>query len=348
MVSSNIFHAINLCIAKGIPFAAYQLPNDDNITFFSNPTFSSNKNNKAFLIGFFGDKTSDPIAIYNECDALETINLDFNKIPTLQLPQISPFKESTEYSTYTNSFKLIKQHLERSMGKVVLSRVTCGIHNITDWSDTINTYFSKFINTFRYIYYTPQTGGWIGASPEALILKDSNDQKYRTISLAGTRKMSIDNFQWDKKNIEEHDFVTKYIVDTLNEIGCEVEVSQYVNIPFGQIEHLGNHINIIDSNGYKPIELVKILSPTPALSGYPVGDSLDILSKVEHHPRHCYGGYVAIDDCNFYSYVNLRCAHFDSNTFCLYSGGGITLESSLEDEWLETENKIVELKKLFI
>ena len=348
MKISNIIQAINLCVSKRIPFVAYQMPNENNITFFSNPTLTPN--NKKFSIGFFGDKINNPITIHNEFNAIETIEY-INKYAVDQqhMPLIYPYNITTAFSAYKQSFINVTDYLKKGITKIVLSKVICGNHNITDWSSVVLKYFNKFNSTFRYIYYTHNTGCWIGASPEVIIVKENSNNNFSTMSLAGTRKINDKFQQWDNKNMSEHDIVTKYIVSTLREEGCVLDVSNYTSIPFGDIEHLCNHITFKCPNEISPINLVKVLSPTPALSGYPINDSLKILEKIEAHPRYCYGGYVAVSDIdNFYSYVNLRCAHFDNKTFCIYSGGGITLESLVEEEWQETENKIVELKNIFI
>ena len=339
----DIHQAINLCISKGIPFVAYQQPNQTEIEFFSNPT--GKHNSTKFHISFFSHIESNPLAIYNELNATETINY-CNNTTFNSKSLIEPYDISTDFESYEKSINDVISILKESNGKVVISKVICEKHKITDWANIAEKYFINFDNTFRYIYYTPQTGCWLGASPEIIITKEANSDKYKTMALAGTR---IKNSQtkWDNKNITEHNFVTDYIVNSMKDIGLETIVYDAENVSFGNIEHLCHRIEIIEDRPISPIMLAMQLSPTPALAGYPLTEALSLISKFEKHPRLCYGGYIALEnEMGFCAYVNLRCAHFDQNRYCIYSGGGITKDSDAVEEWNETELKISKLKDI--
>ena len=52
------------------------------------------------------------------------------------------------------------------------------------------------------------------------------------------------------------------------------------------------------------------------------------------------------DSDKFMAYVNFRGGHFNSNKYCLYSGGGIVSDSVAELEWEETNAKISSLKQI--
>ena len=47
------------------------------------------------------------------------------------------------------------------------------------------------------------------------------------------------------------------------------------------------------------------------------------------------------------AYVNLRCAQFSENAYCIYAGGGVTAESDAESEWSETSAKGASLVDIF-
>lgn len=343
MDNSVINQAINLCIQKNIPFVAYMLPNNNNLFFFSNPSSTNHSTN--FYISFFGEKESYPIKISNELNATDTI-LQFANSSRLQEPEIAPWPTSTNYEAYKNQIEKIVCRLKTNNGKVVLSKVICGNANNIDWADITFNYFKLHPSTFRYIYFTTQTGCWIGASPEILINHDKTTDYFNTMSLAGTRKTNQNNLPWDKKNVVEHNFVTNYIVDILKSLGLNVKVHDYESLTYGKIEHLCNRITS-SFNNISFFEILNKLSPTPALAGYPLEDSLDIITNTEEHPRYCYGGYVALDDPEkFMAYVNFRGGHFDTNKYCLYSGGGIVSDSIAELEWEETNMKIRTLKQI--
>ena len=73
----------------------------------------------------------------------------------------------------------------------------------------------------------------------------------------------------------------------------------------------------------------------------PKNDSLSLILKTENHNREYYTGYLGLknkkDEIDLY--VNLRCMKVDKQEIKIYVGGGITKDSKLEAEWLETEMK---------
>ena len=343
MNNKTIHQAINLCIQKNIPFVAYILPGNNFVNFFSNPTNSTH--NTTFYVNLFGEKQSKPVAISNELNAIETIK-EFQYSSVFPSAQILPWKDSTDFESYCNQVMLITSYLKKHKGKIVLSRVLSGNALNIDWAKVALSYFEKFPSTFRYIYFTQETGCWLGASPEILISHKKSASTFETMSLAGTRKVSSNNQPWDIKNIEEHNYVTDYIVSTLESLGLTVSIHNAENLNYGTIEHLCHRITS-SFNNIPYLEILNKLSPTPALAGYPLNEALDVISKIEEHPRICYGGYVALDDHeNFISYVNFRGGHFNSNKYCLYSGGGIVSDSIAELEWEETNAKISSLKHI--
>lgn len=343
MNNETIHQAINLCIQKNIPFVAYILPGNSAINFFSNPTNSIHST--TFYINFFGDKESTPIAISDELDALETIQ-SFQNCKPFPSPKISPWKESTNFESYCDQISQITSHLKIHKGKIVLSRVLCGEVTNINWANIALCYFKEHPKTFRYIYFTQETGCWLGASPEILISHTKAEPTFETMSLAGTRKSSLSEQSWDFKNIEEHNYVTDYIVSTLDSLGLKALVHEAENLNYGTIEHLCHRITS-SINDIPYFKILNKLSPTPALAGYPLDNALNIITKLEEHPRICYGGYVALeDDKNFISYVNFRGGHFDSKRFCLYAGGGITADSISLNEWDETTSKINSLQQI--
>lgn len=344
MNNKVIKKAINLCIQKNIPFVAYILPNNNTPIFFSNP--SSTEHSINFYVNFFGDKASLPIKISNELNADDTIR-QYSDTPCRQEPEITPWPTSTNYDTYKGQIERIVSYLKANNGKVVLSKVVCGNVSNIDWAKVAFKYFELHPTTFRYIYFTPQTGCWLGASPEILINHNKSTDYFDTMSLAGTRKTDTNSQPWDSKNITEHNFVTNYIADVLKSLGLSVNVHEYESLSYGKIEHLCNRITSSTKNDISFFEILNKLSPTPALAGYPVDESLYIISNTEEHPRYCYGGYIALDDSDkFMAYVNFRGGHFNSNKYCLYSGGGIVSDSVAELEWEETNAKISSLKQI--
>ncbi len=345
--SEDIKSAVSKCIEWKIPFVVYCKPKASAVEFFSNPSRTiglkvTNDSNEGFAVSLF-NSSQQPYLIYPECDTAHTLTISDYNSPS----DVGPWDCSSNKEEYLTRVQDLINRLKSRGGKTVYSKVVTGKSEGISWVNVIYDYFSIFQSTFRYAYYLPETGFWLGASPEILLEGKRYSDKISTMSLAGTRKTTNQGEPWDLKNKEEHDIVTNYIVYTLQQLGIGASVSAYENVTYGSIEHLCNRIIGIKTSPIDLFDIANKLSPTPALAGFPLSDALNDIVDLEPHPRHCYGGYIAINNNDgFYAYVNLRCVHFNHTNYCIYGGGGITAKSDAIEEWNETEAKIAQLRKL--
>lgn len=287
-------------------------------------------------------KAPDNINLYispwlSDC-AAAVHNLDDSAINQMALAD-----SSTPDGHYLMAVKKIADRCRHRNGKTVYSRVICGMsEKNASWGERADRLFAQFPDTFRFIYHTPHTLGWLGATPEVLLDFDKTNGRFSTMSLAGTRQYGTDS-QWDKKNVSENGFVTNYIVESLRPFASDISVSQTRTLRYGTVEHL---LHIISGRAsISDIEaIIAAINPTPALCGFPKEDAVNDISELEHHDRNCYGGFIAIDTPQRYTaFVNLRCVQFSGNRFCAYGGGGITAESDPVSEHAETSAKMEKL-----
>lgn len=249
---------------------------------------------------------------------------------------------ATDRRQYIDAVTAVIERLKREGGKSVISRTTCGQSAGVDWAAVTRQYFARYPGTFRFLYYSPQTAFWLGASPELLYSGDLS--RVDTMSLAGTRRPTDE--PWDAKNIAEHQIVTDFIAAALTDAGLNVTVDATETLNYGVIQHLCTKIS---AHGHYASHacILDRLSPTPALAGYPRDKARLDIASAERHERRCYSGYVAVHNGDrFEAYVNLRCVNFDSKRWCIYTGGGITAQSVPDDEWRESEIKASVLRQL--
>lgn len=203
-----------------------------------------------------------------------------------------------------------------------------------------------------FLFSTPESGTWIGVSPELLLAADKD--RIFTMALAGTR---IRNYKqsdrkWDAKNLKEQEIVKSEILKNFNKADLNACVSPLYTRPAGKVEHLCNDISAPRPTEYHVHELMELasyLSPTPALGGYPRKFALDFISKWERYQRSYYGGFLGIvSEENLRLIVNLRSAQlFPKNKFArLHAGGGITSLSVPESELREIEIKMMTLSNI--
>ncbi|MDE6085241.1 MAG: chorismate-binding protein, partial [Muribaculaceae bacterium] len=328
-----------------VPFFAYVKPEESvsKVHFMAELPGRQSISDIKFLINFWNEPFETCVVIRDTISVADFLE-DLPESPLDSPTDVLPYTSSTPQLLHKGQVMSIVDDLKNSEdvlpGKTVLSRIECG--SITDedmtaiWLEVIYNYFKELPGTFRYVYYTPDTACWLGATPELLLDVDKNSGDSHTMSLAGTCDLTR---SWDEKNNSEHDLVTLYIMKTLNEFDIKFTHSSAADVKFAFSKHL---CDIFDFNigDIKIPQLLNALSPTPALAGMPVQESIERISHLELHQRYCYGGYVALDSPEYFSaYVNIRCMHFYNNHYCVYAGGGIMKESKPESEWNETTKK---------
>ena len=333
----EIITAIKTSIANGIPFAAYQLPQSDDVCFFADPgdTYSL-RSNRQFAVNTWCAPIVKEYVISDRADAAMIAEIP-SDIKPLTLNETKPWASTTCRKQYDSSVTDVVDYLNDHGGKVVISRTITKSNVTVDWTQVTEEYFSIHREAFCYIYYTPRHGCWMGASPEVLLTVRNG--RFETMALAGTRPVEDSKFPWSGKNIAEQAIVRNFIVDRLYDLGLDPKCSSTETVTTGNLQHLCTYIEGL-TEGCSSAEILSTLNPTPALAGYPVASALEQIVEHEAHPRRCYGSYVALSTEDFFTaYVNLRCVNFDNNGWCIYIGSGIMPDSDPDEEWHETEAK---------
>lgn len=353
--------AVNTCLVYRIPFVLFALPGREEFSFYDSPVGKSGRSEAftdpdadCFFMNFFDNDepytagvpfAMDEDALLRYCDG------QVEAQPSAGIrPRISP----TFRASYHDAFSRIIPRLKAEGGKVVLSRHRT-ILTYKSPLDVAEEYFSLTDSTFRYLAYTPETGLWLGSTPELLLESDRRRREVRTMALAGTRP-SDDDTPWDFKNLYEQSLVAGFIAETLKKEGLDVTVEDLSERRFINIKHLCNEITARGADDIPA--LLSELSPTPAVAGYPRETALEEIGRYETHRRNCYGGYVGVRiKGDYHAYVNLRCCFMSPVIYkgggrewlCnLYAGGGIVAASNEEDEWNETGAKTCALASILL
>ena len=206
---------------------------------------------------------------------------------------------------------------------------------------------ATFARSYRY-----SINGFIGASPELLV--EIKGDRIRSHPLAGTTPRTGDPKTDDElarkliasmKDQVEH----RVVIDAIHEMllpWCsyldwepEPSVLQVANV-----QHLGTliegHLSAVRPS---VMEIVRTLSPTPALGGHPRDAALALIADVEELDRGPYGGAVGwVDGSGNGTWaVAIRCAELsdDRLTARLIAGGGIVAASDPDAELAETQAK---------
>lgn len=152
------------------------------------------------------------------------------------------------------------------------------------------------------------------------------------------------------KNLEEHFIVRDFLVNNLKLIAPVVSFDHKpATRKLKNVTHLVSKISARLPGNTSPIELIKLLFPTPALCGYPKLDAANIINEIEGKPRDLYGGvfgYITTGGLSEY-FVSIRCGFLLDDHAILYAGGGIVANSDPYEEFNETEIKFTPLNSLF-
>ena len=316
----------------------YRLPNSPDII-----SGGSERIIKGFAKGFV-------IAPFGEPEkGLMTIPYDIINPDSKIEPEKSFIPSSTSKKDYEEEVYQIIQALGNNRGKIVAAR-TIRIYTKIDLNATFDNLCVAYPDAFVFLFSTPLTGTWIGASPELLLRKEGDF--ISTMALAGTRPSSELAEEWDVKNRDEQAMVTEFIMNSLMRHCGMVTAGKTYTKKAGTIEHICTPISAYMPPSYLSDEyeesysnrlrrLLTELSPTPALCGSDRSFSLDIIRKHEKFPREMYGGFCGPNDIEGVTafFVNLRSAKVSKDAVGVYAGGGITPLSSPAKEWQETELK---------
>ncbi len=206
---------------------------------------------------------------------------------------------------------------------------------------------AAFGSSYRYA-----VDGLIGASPELLVEVDG--ETVRSHPLAGTAPRTGDvrldaeiaaELVASTKNQVEHRVVIDVVHDTLlpwcSFLDWEPDPSI---VTVANVQHLGTRIEgLLSTPRPNVVELVRALSPTPALGGHPRDDALALIAEVEGVDRGRYGGAVGwVDGAGNGTWaVAIRCAQLspDGCRARLHAGGGIVADSDPLAELAETQAK---------
>lgn len=207
---------------------------------------------------------------------------------------------------------------------------------------------TSFGSSYRY-----SIDGLVGASPELLVERIGD--VVRSQPLAGTCPRTGDReadarlaaeLRSSSKNQIEHRVVIDMVHDTLLPYCSYLDWQPEPEvIAVANVQHLGTSIEGRLSQPLPSVvDLVRVLSPTPALGGHPREAALRLIARHEGMDRGRYGGAVGWVDQhgNGTWAVTIRCAELSKDRMSarLFAGGGIVADSEPLAELAETQAKL--------
>ena len=324
---------------NSLPFVIYQKPNDVTVQGIflehANLTYTSDFTKSGFVFSPFD--SSDKTIVFPS-DTIDTV--PYVNVETTIEGAKDTIESGKEFHLALVE-KTINKIAEGELKKVVVSRkITTQTQKDAFglFEQLLNTYSSAF----KYLWFHPKVGMWLGATPETLL--KVKEETVTTTSLAGTLPVIAgESPAWSKKEVEEQQLVTDYILDTLSGKLANIEVSSAKSVKAGKLWHLKS---VLKGDLIEKVvlgDIIKALHPTPAVCGIPLKIAKEFLKENEGYDREFYTGFLGElnfgSDRNTHLFVNLRCMKLDDKEATIFIGGGITKDSIPDSEWDETQYK---------
>ncbi len=358
MESVNLQIKIEEQLAKNLPFVIYRKPEATIIQCRvqnDNKTYTVREfDESGFVFAPFDDKKDtfyipEAISDYFEIQSLKaTLKHKVNQDDYLLA--IDEKARNNHVNLVSNGINYIKKS---TVDKIVLSRRET-ISNKENIIHLFQKLEERYKTAFVYCWYHPNTGVWLGATPETLIKVE--EENFKTMALAGTqldKGILLDEVLWGAKEKIEQEVVTEAIVEGLKEFVEKLEVSHPKTHKAGTLLHIKTDIKGSFKNKSKEFKaIINTLHPTPAVCGYPKAKAKAFILNEEGYDRAFYTGFLGeinIDKNTKNTselFVNLRCMQYNTSKLHVYVGGGITKDSDPLAEWEETVRKTATMKSI--
>ncbi|MBF0751663.1 MULTISPECIES: aminodeoxychorismate synthase component I [unclassified Pasteurella] len=187
-------------------------------------------------------------------------------------------------------------------------------------------------------------------SPECFI--NIQDNKIFTYPMKGTINAALSNAKQqllnDEKELREHYTIVDLMRNDLAMVASNIQVTKFryvdrIATQKGEILQTSSEIcGELDENWQQNIgNILATLLPAGSISGAPKEKTVQIIQQAERQPRGYYTGIFGLfDGKNLQSAVAIRFISQVGEKYYFHSGGGITIQSRLEDEYQELLEKV--------
>lgn len=350
---SDFAQKVKAHFEKNLPFVLYNKPDSPTLKGVlqkTNALFqTADFQEKGFVIVSFDGKKQVLIP-ESQSEIIVTDKILFG-VDDYQSDASYPIQAKDDFENLVR--KGIQAIDQNQLRKVVLSRTEAVEVSDFDFYHTFEKIVNTYPTAFCYCFFHPEIGLWLGASPEQLL--KVNDTKFQTTALAGTQQFENNAaIVWENKEKEEQQFVTDFILENLENLTSDIAISNPYTYKAGNVLHIKTDIEGSLEADSSLKQVLAVLHPTPAVCGLPKETAKAFILNNEGYDRKFYSGFLGELNLEHTTdlYVNLRCMEIEiaskseKKTAHLYMGCGITKDSIPENEFIETVNKSLTMKKI--
>ena len=281
-------------------------------------------------------------------DALEKENI------TISFPRFSNKKDSEKKEIELQNVIPIEKEIYKKGFDIVMQNLMYGNSYLTNFTakTAIETKASmkEIFDNAKAKYKIKYKEEWLCFSPECFIKIEGNE--IYSFPMKGTIDASISDAEnillKDKKEIAEHYTIVDLIRNDLSMIAKNVCVEKFryldkIHSNNKTLLQVSSKIKGELSKDFKNNlgEILFQLLPAGSISGAPKKKTIEIIATAENDNRGYYTGVAFyFDGQNIDSCVMIRFIEKKEDKMYYRSGGGITINSILENEYQELKDKI--------
>ena len=332
----NLLDNATSCFQKQLPFVLYAKPNETILhgIFQNDETLNVFESQSGFVFASFYSETNVVFPLSNSEVLQEEINFE-TEDNSFQLETKSNENAQILFEKLVRNG--VSEIENNTFEKVVLSR-KIEVSQQVDFIKSYQNLLKKYPTAYRYLWFHPRVGLWMGATPEQLAKITNNT--FETVALAGTQVFSK-TISWQEKEIVEQQLVTDYIKSRTENLVEVLQISESYTQKAGNLVHLKSDISGKLKQNVSQLDVINALHPTSAVCGMPLEKARNFIIENEKYNRKYYSGFLGEfqiqEQTNLF--VNLRCCDIENDITTIYVGCGITKDSQADKEFIETENK---------
>lgn len=370
MLLEDFFKRIEQQYEEQLPFVVYRKPHKTEVKALLQTSnrlvYTSEFKEKGFIFSPFDNREATILMPLEASEELLLKAYDFKEEEPSTLEDVEdPFVKTQHLDLVSRGIQAIEKGVFK---KVVLSRKEEIAKQKQNPLTIFKRILAKYPSAFVYCWYHPKVGLWLGATPETLVKIEGS--RFSIMALAGTQVYNDTlDVNWGEKEIQEQQYVTDFVVDSLKPSVNNIKVSDRTTVKAGNLLHLKTMISAQLKPSANLKEVLYSIHPTPAVCGLPKLEAKAFILKEESYKRTYYTGFLgelniessatprtgrrnienrayAINRESTQLYVNLRCMQLNEKGAIIYVGGGITQSSNAQKEWEETKAKALVMKSV--
>ena len=291
-----------------------------------------------FVINF--DMSSYYITPLEKLD--KDVFYSIDKEPDTHHDKVAYSLKAVEFEKYKKAFNKVQEHIKA--GNSYLLNLT--FSSLLDIDANLKTIYNISDAKFK-LYFKDR---FVCFSPERFVNIKNN--KIYTYPMKGTIDAKIPNAKEkilkNQKEMAEHVMVVDLLRNDLNMVSKKVKVEKfrYIDkIKAGERELLQVSSKIsgeLEKSWQKRLgTIITTLLPAGSITGTPKKKTVEIIKEIEDHDRGFFTGIFGVfDGKNLDSAVMIRYIEKKGEKLYYKSGGGITIDSIVEDEYNELKEKV--------